>query len=136
MRPTIRKPAVEAAGAVDAENAPPAPWKTAKNAVSHSYHRPLLSTLGTQTVLPMFPVNSVTYVPGCTHLFGAFRPRCFEKNAAARVIDSSNHSSKFQNACGAFGNKLISTGYADSARIVLPNEVNVNVYCAIVFAMK
>jgi hypothetical protein len=30
---------VEAAGAVDAENAPTAPWKTAKRAVSHSSHR-------------------------------------------------------------------------------------------------
>jgi hypothetical protein len=43
-RPTIRKPAVEAAGAVDAENASTAPWKTAKNAVSHSYHRPFFFT--------------------------------------------------------------------------------------------
>ena len=31
---------VEAAGAVDAQNASTAPWKTAKSAVSHSYHRP------------------------------------------------------------------------------------------------
>ena len=31
-------PAVDAAGAVDAQNAPTAPWKTAQNAVSHSDH--------------------------------------------------------------------------------------------------
>jgi hypothetical protein len=61
----IRKRPVEAAGAVDAKNAPTAPWKTAQNAVSHSYHRRLLS-LVTGKVLPMFPVNFVTYVPGCT----------------------------------------------------------------------
>jgi len=30
---------VEAAGAVDAKNAPTAPWKTAQTAVFHSYHR-------------------------------------------------------------------------------------------------
>jgi len=42
--PQSEKPAVEAARAVDAENASTALWKTAKNAVSHSYHRPLLST--------------------------------------------------------------------------------------------
>ena len=64
--PQFGKPAVEAAGAVDAKNASTAPWKTAKNAVSHSYHRPLFLTSVTQKVLPMFPVNFVTYVPGCT----------------------------------------------------------------------
>src|SRR5918994_7653448 len=37
-----RKRPVEAAGAVDAKNAPTAPWKTAQNAVSHSYHRLVL----------------------------------------------------------------------------------------------
>jgi hypothetical protein len=31
---------VEAAGAVDAKNAPAAPWKTAKGAVFHSSHKP------------------------------------------------------------------------------------------------
>ena len=48
-------------GAVDAKNASTAPWKTAQNAVSHSYHRP--SSLFTKchpcsrlTLLPMFPV--------------------------------------------------------------------------------
>ncbi len=59
------KPAVEAAGAVDAKNAPTAPWKTAKNAVSRSYHRPLVLDVGNPTecypcsrltLLPMFPV--------------------------------------------------------------------------------
>ena len=65
-RPIIRKSAVEAAGAMDAKNASTAPWKTAKNAVSHSYHTPLFFTSITQKVLPMFPVNSVTYLPGCT----------------------------------------------------------------------
>ena len=35
----VIKPAVDAAGAVDAQNAPTAPWKTAQNAVSHSDHR-------------------------------------------------------------------------------------------------
>ena len=34
--------AMEAAGAVDAKNAPTAPWKTHR-AVSHSFHRPLSS---------------------------------------------------------------------------------------------
>ena len=29
---------MDAAGAVDAQNAPTAPWKTAHNAVSHSVH--------------------------------------------------------------------------------------------------
>ena len=53
--PHIEKPAVEAAGAVDAENASTAPWKTAKDAVSHSYHKPLLFPSVTQ---------SVTHVPG------------------------------------------------------------------------
>ena len=67
--PQFGKPAVEAAGAVDAENASTAPWNTAKNAVSHSYHRPWFFTSVTQKVLPMFPVNSVTYVPGCTRGF-------------------------------------------------------------------
>jgi hypothetical protein len=57
---------VEAAGAVDAKSASTAPWKTAKNAVSHSYHRPLLFPSVPEHVLPMFPVNSVTYLPGCT----------------------------------------------------------------------
>jgi hypothetical protein len=60
---------VEAAGAVDAKNAPTAPWKTAQNAVSHSYHRLSLLSLVTGKVLPMFPVNFVTYVPGCTWRF-------------------------------------------------------------------
>ena len=41
--------------AVDAENASTAPWKTAKDAVSHSYHKPLLFPSVTQ---------SVTHVPG------------------------------------------------------------------------
>src|SRR3972149_2363432 len=64
----IGKPPVEAAGAVDAKNAPTAPWKTAQNAVSHSSHRPFPVSLVTGKVLPMFPVNFVTYVPGCTLL--------------------------------------------------------------------
>jgi hypothetical protein len=61
---TIRKPPVEAAGAVDAENAPTAPWKTRRR-VSHSYHRHAHRESETE-VLPMFPVNFVTYVPGCS----------------------------------------------------------------------
>src|SRR5881409_379917 len=64
-RPRNRKPPMEAAGAVDAKNAPTAPWKTAQNAVSHSYHRHSHRESGTR-VLPMFPVNFVTYVPGCS----------------------------------------------------------------------
>ena len=32
------RPRMDAAGAVDAENAPTAPWKTAQHAVSHSAH--------------------------------------------------------------------------------------------------
>ena len=51
---------VDASGAVNAKNAPTAPWKTAPNAVSHSDHR--LSIWN--RVLPMLPVNSVTYLPG------------------------------------------------------------------------
>jgi putative transposase len=35
-----RRAAVDAAGAVDAQNARTAPWKTAQNAVSHSVHSP------------------------------------------------------------------------------------------------
>src|SRR3972149_3034467 len=62
----IGKPPVEAARAVDAKNAPTAPWKTAQNAVSHSSHRPFPVSLVTGKVSPMFPVNFVTYVPGCT----------------------------------------------------------------------
>ena len=31
---------MDAAGAVDPQNAPTAPWKTAQNAVSHSAHTP------------------------------------------------------------------------------------------------
>jgi len=65
-RPTKnRKRPVEAAGAVDAKNAPTAPWKTGRP-VSHSYHRLFLRSLVTGKVSPMFPVNFVTYVPGCT----------------------------------------------------------------------
>jgi hypothetical protein len=60
-----RQRPVEAAGAVDAKNAPTAPWKTARP-VFHSYHRLFLLSLLTGKVLPMFPVNFVTYVPGCT----------------------------------------------------------------------
>jgi hypothetical protein len=59
-----RRP-MEAAGAVDAQNAPTAPWKTAQHAVSHSYHRRSHRESGTR-VLPMFPVNFVTDVPGCS----------------------------------------------------------------------
>jgi hypothetical protein len=56
---------MEAAGAVDAQNAPTAPWKTAQDAVYHSYHRHSMVDSGTK-VLPMFPVNSVTYLAGCS----------------------------------------------------------------------
>ena len=38
-----RRAAMDAAGAVDAQNAPTAPWKTAQNAVSHSAHSSSLS---------------------------------------------------------------------------------------------
>ena len=60
-RLTNRKPPVEAAGAVDAKNAPTAPLKTAQNAVSHSYHRPNHRQLkcypcSRLTLLPMSPV--------------------------------------------------------------------------------
>jgi hypothetical protein len=60
-----RKRPVEAAGAVDAKKAPTAPWKTGRP-VSHSYHRLSLLSLVTGKVSPMFPVNPVTYVSGCT----------------------------------------------------------------------
>ena len=66
-RPTTRKRPVEAAGAVDAKNAPTAPWKTGRP-VSHSYHRLFLLSRVTGKVSPMFPVNFVTYVPGCTRV--------------------------------------------------------------------
>ena len=56
---------MEAAGPVDAQNAPTAPWKTAQTAVSHSYHRHSPRESG-NNVLPMFPVNFVTDVPGCS----------------------------------------------------------------------
>src|ERR1700674_2055390 len=52
-------------GAVDAKNAPTAPWETGRP-VCHSYHRLCLPSLVTGRVSPMFPVNFVTYVPGCT----------------------------------------------------------------------
>src|SRR5712691_11191543 len=63
-RPQSNRP-VEAAGAVDAKNAPTAPWNTDRP-VFHSYHRLSLLSLVTGKVSPMFPVNFVTYVPGCT----------------------------------------------------------------------
>jgi hypothetical protein len=56
---------MEAAGAVDAKNAPTAPCKT-RGRVSHSYHRRSSQGLKRKEVSPMFPVNFVTYVPGCT----------------------------------------------------------------------
>ena len=64
---TNRKRPVEAAGAVDAKNAPTAPWKTGRP-VFHSYHRLFLLSLVTGQVSPMFPVNFVTDVPGCTRV--------------------------------------------------------------------
>jgi hypothetical protein len=63
---TNRKRPVEAAGAVDAKNAPTAPWETGRP-VFHSYHRLCLPSLVTGRVSPMFPVNFVTDVPGCTN---------------------------------------------------------------------
>jgi hypothetical protein len=63
---TNRKRPVEAAGAVDAKNAPTAPWETGRP-VFHSYHRLCLPALVTGRVSPMFPVNFVTDVPGCTN---------------------------------------------------------------------
>jgi len=55
-----RRP-MEAAGAVDAQNAPTAPWKTRRR-VSHSYHRRSHRNRGLEcypcsrfTLLPMFP---------------------------------------------------------------------------------
>src|SRR5882762_11562877 len=63
---THQKRPVEAAGAMDAKNAPTAPWKTGRP-VFHSYHRLSLLSLVTGKVSPMFPVNFVSYVPGCTH---------------------------------------------------------------------
>jgi hypothetical protein len=55
------KPPVDAAGAVDAKNAPTAPWTTAQNAVSHRYHRhshrePNCYPCSRFTLLPIFPV--------------------------------------------------------------------------------
>ena len=58
-----RKTPVEAAGAVDAQNAPTAPWKTRSGRFPQL---PQALSSGTK-VLPLFPANFVTYVPGCTH---------------------------------------------------------------------
>src|SRR2546425_5277532 len=71
-RPRNRKPPMEAAGAVDAKNAPTAPWKTAQNAVSHSYHRPhhrqpKCHPCSRFTLLPMLPVAQ--HRPGCSTEF-------------------------------------------------------------------
>jgi len=55
-RPTTRKRPVKAAGAVDAKNAPTAPWKTGRP-VSHKLPPALSSSLVTGTVLPMFPAG-------------------------------------------------------------------------------
>ncbi len=66
---------MDAAGAVDAQNAPTAPWKTAQNAVSHSYHRHSHRESGTE-VLPMFPVNFVTYLSDCSPGFPAHPAFC------------------------------------------------------------
>jgi len=59
---------MEAAGTVDAQNAPTAPWKTAQNAVSHSYHRRSHRESGTTcypcsrlTLSPMFPAAQVYF---------------------------------------------------------------------------
>src|SRR5262245_17736741 len=41
---------MDAAGAVDAQNAPTAPWKTAQNAVSHSAHTHHQSTRSTHEI--------------------------------------------------------------------------------------
>src|SRR5215510_3835094 len=52
---------MDAAGAVDAQNAPTAPWKTAQNAVSHSahtHHRFTMKKNGTNTVNPLYTRNS------------------------------------------------------------------------------
>src|SRR5207247_2798812 len=77
---------MEAVGAVDAQNAPTAPWKTAQNAVSHSYHRHSHRESGTR-VLPMFPVNFVTYLPGCTKRNVAFaRLEATESSSIARGL--------------------------------------------------
>ncbi len=85
-----RRP-MEAAGAVDAQNAPPAPWKTAQNAVSHSYHRHSHRESGTR-VLPMFPVNFVTYVPGCS-AFGSTSNDSVQPDSSLRDPDRSIQSS-------------------------------------------
>ena len=73
---------MEAAGAVDAKNAPTAPWKTGRP-VFHSYHRLLLLSRVTGKVLPMFPVNFVTYVPGCTKRY--FVPLSVRKSVCTFV---------------------------------------------------
>jgi len=50
---------VEAAGAVDAKNAPTAPWKTPRTRFPQLPQGPTVNR-----VLPMLPVNFVTYLPG------------------------------------------------------------------------
>jgi hypothetical protein len=55
-----RNKGMDAAGAVDAQNAPTAPWKTAQNAVSHSAHsqpRYSLKNDGTKREQPSQPVH-------------------------------------------------------------------------------
>ena len=53
---------MDAAGAVDAQNAPTAPWKTAQNAVSHSAHTQHLfqgrTKIGTNAVNSLHTRNS------------------------------------------------------------------------------
>ena len=76
-----RKRPMEAAGAMDAKNAPTAPWKTGRP-VSHSYHRLFLLFTGKPekchpcsrlTLLPMFPVAPLhlrQQLRNCEAVFG------------------------------------------------------------------
>jgi hypothetical protein len=67
---TNRKRPVEAAGAVDAKNAPTAPWETGRPAF-HSYHRLCLPSLVTGRVSPMFPVAPHRWSTTCVRGVGA-----------------------------------------------------------------
>jgi hypothetical protein len=57
-----KKPRVEAAAGVEAQNAPTPAWKTHRTGFPQL---PQALSSGTK-VLPMFPVNFVTYLPGCS----------------------------------------------------------------------
>jgi hypothetical protein len=101
-RPQIGKGPVEAAGAADAKNAPTAPWETGRP-VFHSYHRLCLPALVTGRVSPMFPVNFVTDVPGCTSpgTGSVRRLPCIGQNSTHMTSQNSGYSSNMVATSGS-----------------------------------